>query len=397
MTTSRNEKRIRRSIWIQSAIILSLWAMPIWAILRFLYSHHIKSLPSIVGLGLLLALSSWIFLLLAFLFSFRLIGSIQAHHNHSIEPVIRQLLTEHIGGKNLTEQFCAAYKKHSRIVEKILVQALSRITGGPYCRIRQLADDLRVGARLEHRYCSRRASVRRDVIGCLNLCDDVRARNMLVRALKDREGRIAIDASRALARFGGRTEIENVFRFASSQPLLIRALLAEDLRPYASILNETCIPQELTSGEPSRIMNVLEFLNAWQVSLPLPSFPALLAFPDPMVHAASFRVLHYAGTLTGVGVLVENGLHDANAGVQVAAAIAAGRFQLESAIPLLKEIVLMESGNPALASAMALSELGESGVNILEEIVSGGNLHASAVAMEALERVRIGRHDYARH
>jgi HEAT repeat protein len=96
------------------------------------------------------------------------------------------------------------------------------------------------------------------------------------------------------------------------------------------------------------------------------------------------------------GALVVAGIRDSDAGVRVAAASAAGRLRVDSAIPLLADIVRRETGNPALASAYALSELGESGLGILEEMMADGDPHVSAVALEALERARIGRQDYAR-
>ncbi len=397
MTTSQAEKRIRRDIWIQTALIMSLGVSPSWLIARLFMARPGMPLPLTVALGTLILLSSWIGLLVLVLFMSRILGGIRMRRNQSVEPAIRRMLAEHASGRDLSKQLRAAYDARPRVTEEIFIRFLSQIVGSSNVRLLQLAGNLGMVERLVKRYRSRRASVRRYAIGCLGLFDDGRARDVLLRALKDRDGRIRADASRALVRLAGQAEIESVFEFMVTQPLLGRALLADDLRPHALALCESCIPRALSSGEPRRILSALEVLCAWQVNLPLPSFPAVLEFKDPAVRSAAFRVLPYVSMPADAGALVVAGLRDSDAGVRVAAAMAAGRLRVDSAIPLLADIVRRETGNPALASAYALSQLGESGLGILEEMMTDGDPHVSAVALEALERARIGRQDYVRN
>jgi HEAT repeat protein len=396
MTTSQAEKRIRRWIWIQVALIMTLGAAPSWLIAKLFIARQGMPFPLAVALGTLFLLSFWIGLLLVVLFVSRIVGGIRMRRIQSIEPAIRRMLAAHAGGRDLSTQLRAAYDKQPSVTEEILTQVLSQIVGSSNVRLLQLARNLGMVDQLVKRYRSRRASVRRCAIGCLALFDDELARNVLLRALKDRDGRIRTDVSRSLIRLAGQAEIESVFEFMVTQPLLIRALLADSLRPHALALCESCLPRALSSGEPRRILSALEVLRAWQVILPLPSFPAVLRSEDPAVRSAAFRVLSYVAMPADAGALVVGGLRDSDASVRVAAAIAAGRLRVYSAIPLLADIVHRETGNPALASVYALSELGESGLAILEEMMTDGDPDVSAVALEALERARIGRHDYAR-
>ncbi len=396
MTVQQSERRIRRSIWIQSALIVGFGALPIGLVLGFLNLQSGRALSSALALGSLILLSAWICLLLVFLFVSRLSGDIRARRAVSVEPAIRRLVAEHASGMDRTPQLRMMYKAHPEVTEGTLMHALSQVLGSPQARMRRLVEDLGMRARIEKRCRSRRASVRRPAVASLSLFDDGRAREVLLRALKDHEGRIRIDASRALARIGGREEIKRVFEFSATQPLLVRAFLAEDLRPHALMLAESCIPGALSSRDPKRILSALEAISAWQITIPLPSISLLLGFPDAAVRSAAFRVLHYVGSLGDAGGLVSAGLRDSDPKVRVSAAIAAGRLRLAGVIPDLEEMLFEDSVDTTLAAAMALSELGESGLEVLERAVAGGNPRASGVALESLERVRIGRHDYAR-
>ncbi len=397
MTASPAEKRIRRSIWIQTGLILGLGVSPGWLLARLFVMSPGMPPQLALALGTLSLLSSWIGLLVVVLFMSRILGGIRMRRNQSVEPAIRRMLAEHAGGRDLSTQLRSVYDAHPRVTEEVLTRVLSQIAGTSSARLLGLAGNLGMVERLMKRYRSRRASVRRYAIGCLGLFDDGRARDVLLRALKDRDGRIRADASRALVRLAGQAEIESVFEFMVTQPLLVRALLADDLRLHALALCESGIPRALSSGAPRRILSALEVLCAWQVILPLPSFPAVLESKDSTVRSAAFRALPYVSMPADAGALVVAGLRDSDVSVRVAAAMAAGRLRVDGAIPLLAGMVRQETGNPALASAYALSKLGESGLGILEEMMTDGDPHVSGVALEALERARIGRQDYARH
>ncbi|MBW3671116.1 MAG: hypothetical protein KY432_05515, partial [Acidobacteria bacterium] len=73
------------------------------------------------------------------------------------------------------------------------------------------------------------------------------------------------------------------------EPLLVRAILVEDLRPFALHLTDQALPKALGSGDPRAAMVALEMNEAWQKSVVAPGVVPLLRHPRPEVRARALR------------------------------------------------------------------------------------------------------------
>jgi HEAT repeat protein len=177
-------------------------------------------------------------------------------------------------------------------------------------------------------------------------------------ALADRDEDVRIEASRALIRSGADDDIRESLAFATTQPPLVRAVLAEDLKQHMEVLCKGAIQQLLKSTDTARVLATLEIIESWQRSITLPGFAALLKHPDDAVRAQVLRVLPYAAGDEDARNDVIPGLEDESPGVRAAAAAAAARMQLSAAVKPLAQCLHDRRGE---------------------------------VALEALERFRIGR------
>lgn len=219
----------------------------------------------------------------------------------------------------------------------------------------------------------------------------------LLAALDDPVPEIRLNAAFNVLRSGRRrSDAERAFAFAVGAPLLSRAILADALRAHAVVLSHHAIPARLTSGDRAQILVVLEMLETWGRVLPLPDVPPLLGHPDRDIRARALRVLPLvAGTGDATADVVSR-LRDHDPRVRGAAAFAAGRMMVRSAGRALGEALCDPSPEVALAAGFALAELGPAGIRTLERELVSPNRAAAVVALEALERVTIGRCDYVR-
>ncbi len=89
------------------------------------------------------------------------------------------------------------------------------------------------------------------------------AGDLLLHALQDADPEVRLPAARALVQSGTIDDLGQVFRLAVSQTLLIRILLAEDLRRHATELCEKVIPEILAGDDPRQVVAALQILVAW--------------------------------------------------------------------------------------------------------------------------------------
>jgi HEAT repeat protein len=172
---------------------------------------------------------------------------------------------------------------------------------------------------------------------------------------------------------------------AVRQPLLVRSMLIEDLRPHALSLCENVLPGLLQSPDPKQVLAALEILEAWQKAVPV-ELRSLLARDEPEIRAAALRVVARADEASA-GVI--RGLTDADECVQIAAAAAAGRLRLTAAIPNLTECLLVSKHDVARAAAEALAAMGDEGSAILRKCLHSPVEAEAGSALEALERVSV--------
>jgi HEAT repeat protein len=136
-------------------------------------------------------------------------------------------------------------------------------------------------------------------------------------------------------------------------------------------------------------------IGAWRRGLALPSVSTLLRNADPEIRAKAWQVLPFVGTAADSAENISEAILCSIDSVSSAAAAAAGRMKLDCAIPVLTHRLRGESETVVLAAARSLSQLGDSGLRILETEVVEGNGFSAAASLEVLEKTRIGRSDWS--
>jgi HEAT repeat protein len=287
------------------------------------------------------------------------------------------------------------FRRYPEELEAAFSEFLHLVRGVEHQRLGDLAVEIGLVSRWEKRYRSRSTAKRKSAVELLAQVPHAVALRILALALSDHDQSIRIQASRAQVRSGGAPEVEKVFAFALTQPLLVRALLAEELRPHLQLLSGRAIPDSLGSGRRDQILGALDMIGAWRRGLALPSVSALLRNPDPEIRAKAWQVLPFVGTAADPAENISEAILDSMDSVSSAAAAAAGRMKLDFAIPVLTHRLRGEGERVVLAAARSLSQLGNNGLRVLEAEVVAGNGFSAAASLEVLEKTRIGRSDWS--
>ncbi|MGI8782690.1 MAG: HEAT repeat domain-containing protein [Acidobacteriota bacterium] len=309
-------------------------------------------------------------------------------------PRIREVLAAHAAGQDQGLGLAKLFRRYPEEFEACLAQFLALVRGTEQQRLCDFTVEMGLVSRWGKRYRARDTAKRKRAVEQLAQIKHAAAFRTLVLALADEDELIRIRASVALVRSGGGPEVEKVFAFALTQPLLVRALLAEDLRPHLPLLADRAIPESLTSGRRDQILGTFDLIEAWGRSLSLPLVSTLLRNPDSEIRAKAWRVLPLVGATDDLAEHISGAILDSSESVSAAAATTAGRLKLQSAVPALTRRLRGESGRVVLAAARALSQIGSNGLSILETEIVAGTRFSAAAALEALEKARIGRGDW---
>lgn len=394
--------RPRASIWFQTIVVLALYGTAVWLIHDRLLAPRFDSLVLSVVLAFTVVQFTVIALVLGVLFAAKIAQGIREARIRRFEPAVRTALVDFVTGTDPDRverdraEVLACHARSPEAVERCVVEMLASISGSELERLGDVIDELGLDDRWRARYGSGAAETRREVVSRLALLPGERGNGTLHRALEDPEPAVRIEAARGLLQSRGIGDIERIFQFATEEPLLVRAVLVEDLRPHATRLAELAIPRALAAGRPRTAMVALEMVEAWQKSLPALGVAPLLHHPRPRLRARAIRVLPYASADVDVEREVLDGLTDAHAEVRIAAARVAGRLGMTAAAPALERLLHSRDPMVAVAAAYALADLGETGAEALEAAVRENHSAGAAAALEALERVRTDRLHLAR-
>ena len=159
------------------------------------------------------------------------------------------------------------------------------------------------------------------------------------------------------------------------------------------ILAARALPQVLRSGDKSLVLAALDIIWGWGRAVPVAEVSGLIDSGDAIVRAVALRAAPYASTDDINGKIVSR-ISDEAPLVRRAAAVAAGKRRIEEAIPQLLARLQDSDERVAVAAARALATMGEPGLALLEKEVVMGAPDAASVALEALEKARIGRTDW---
>ena len=206
--------------------------------------------------------------------------------------------------------------------------------------------------------------------------------------LQDGDPEVRLAAARALVQSGTIEELGQVFRLAISQSLLIRILLAEDLRRHATELCERVVPEVLAGDKPGKPWRPCRFWWRGSARCLLRDLHKLLESPNresppgssapgeagSAVHGESFR--HAAASAGGR----RRGKHRRRPDCRPAAA--AGGVARAGALPAHGH-----GRNWPRIAASALAEMPPKGWQTLQQI-AGGSDTSALIAAAALDRGR---------
>ena len=389
--------RARALVAVKTAGVAGGYLVAIWCVHTHIVSAYVSSPLLSLATAAALVQSSAIGLLVTTLIGRRWMSEIRERGARWAQPQILDALAAHAGGTDRLADLRRWHRQHPAAVERCLADIVSTVTGVSRDRLSRLAVEVGVVGRWRRQCRSRRATTRRTALASLGHLSGGAGVPALLSALDDPEPEIRLDAARNTLRSGRRrTDVERVFAFAIRTSLLTRVVLADELRAHALILSEGAIRDCLRSGDRDRILIVLEMIEAWGRALPLPDIVTLVRHVDRDIRVRALRVLPFVAGSHDLQAEILERLRDEDPSVRAAAAFAAGRLMVDSADGLLADCLRDAHPEVALAAAFALAELGPIGVGVLEREIALPCRPAAVAALEALERVTIGRCDYAR-
>jgi HEAT repeat protein len=384
----------RAAIWLKTATVIVASVLLIWLAHRLFFTRYIDNVPLSVAVAFTAVQLLVAVIIVSVLFITRRLAEIRARRAARVTPRIRETLATHAAGQDARAQLAILFRQYPEDFEACLAQFLLLVTGIEYQRLCELAVEIGLVSQWEKRYGAGSTAQRRSAIEHLAHVRHPAGLRALALALSDHDESIRIRASSALLRSGVVPQVEQVFAFALTQPLLVRALLADELRPHLALLCARAIPAILSSGTRDQILRTLELIQAWRRGLELPSLWTLLRNPDPEIRAKAWQVLPLVEATDDLPENICAAILDGTESVSAAAAAAAGTMKLDSAVSALTRQLRAGSDTVALAAARALSRTGGNGLSVLEAEVLAGTRSSAAAALEALEKARIGRADW---
>ena len=291
-----------------------------------------------------------------------------------------------------------------QVIEENLARTLVSVKAAGRDRVARFALEHGFARQWQEALSAKARDERKMAISLLGLISPVAGDTMLFEALEDPHPSVRAGAYRALLLSSnpkeGNGHVDRIFRSVLREPLLLRALLADDLKRHGAYLLAKTIPEVLEEAleeagrkETARGEAALcfEMLIAWKRAIPsLDLRPWIMLQGETALAPLLLELLPYVWTDDSIEDYVAAALGSALLEVRCLAAQAAGRLKLTRLLPIL-ESVLREDKLLALVGAAALAEMGEAGQRLLEMAVVGTDRKAAAVALEALERVTVNQ------
>jgi len=348
-------------------------------------------------LSIALILTGLYALLVLYLFLAALIARSRAERRRMeaerVLPEIVSGVVEFAAGNNDLTHLRRFARTHPEVLEECLLQHHAAMRGESRDRLSELALDLG----LVHAWCEatrssnavrrRRALSRLAVVSAHEPSRRISG-EIVHGALRDPDRECFLEAARALVKSEEMGAIVEVFGLAMALPQMVRAILAQDLRAWALPLCESAVPQTLASADPRRVRAALEILVAWECAVPVAGLAPLAEHPDPAIRLLALKALPLTPETKESGAVVLRALDCGREEESVAAAAAAGRMKLESAVVSLARCLRTGQVALARAAAAALAEMPEAGWETLQEMSRYGEPVAASAALEALERAR---------
>jgi hypothetical protein len=375
----------------QAVLALAVLVYATWLIHAHLLRSHIPQEALSLAIAFLSMQALSILLQLAISFSIK-------HRRESIEerarrtqPVIRQYLAAHVAGGDHTTELLKLCRHHRDQVEICVVEALTALKGYGQERIAALAESLQLVQVWKTRLSSRDADRRKEAVEYLGFLQRSDLRPVFEKCLTDPDVLVCAAACRSLLDLPDLPDTAaRLFRMVIEGPLLLRTMVAGELRKHTLELSRKGLPEIAAETEESYIVAGLGMLESWQRALHVPKVASLAVHPSADVRAAAIRSLAFVETGGDTESLTLAALEDRNPEVRLAAVRASSERRLLPAIPSLERQLHSDNEACALAACDALATLGEEGRSILQDCILSSNRRLAARALEALAAVQVG-------
>jgi len=388
---NRDERIGRSLVYLQTLGTALAYVLAIFIADAFYVARHVRDSGMAFGYSFVLVQGGAVGLLFSLSIAIKAVRYSQERRWERLRPLILEKALASLSGSGGTAEMAVFARRNPMEVDRCVAELLACVEGEAHGRLAQMAAGLGLLERWKEQYRSTVRSKRMTAVSRLAQLHSDAAIPTLILALEDPDDEIRLEASRALIRSSGEKEIEAVFHAATRDSLLVRAVLAEALRPHAATVSRSALPAALANADAKIVRTALEIVRAWGRSLPLPATEPLLRHPDAGVRAAALSVLPLLPNPRRHEAEILGLLSDPDESVRVAAVGVSGKLRLASAAGPLRTCLEQGPAMVTVAAAYALAKIGPEGCRALEEQVLASRTRPAAAALEALEQVRSGR------
>ena len=383
----------RALILLKAALVILIFFYPVWWLHLNVVSVRVPQAPLSLAIAFISVQIGFICIQLVASTLVKKIDSRRTARSIRYRPLIRQQITAHLGEKTpgRLDQLQALRRRAGKDVEVCLVEALTAVGGSTRRELSDLAVQLGFLA-LWTRRARRGKRECKHAVECLGQLTPGLACSALRPLLQNPKTAAEPIVYRALVRCASKDDLNLLFRNAADAPLLLRAMLAGELRDYAPQLTAIALPGVLKDGTPRQIAGALEMAAAWRCPLPLADCAPLLRHPDPKVRANALKLSAFSGLSQGGEQLILSALHDVDPDVQKTAIVLAGRLRLSQAIGRLVFITHHSDGETSQAACLALAMLGSAGQAFLQSDIMTSDSRSAGRAAESLAQIRTTRY-----
>jgi len=319
----------------------------------------------------------------------RLLGSrrerrFDARKEH-LSPLVYDLLTEDRSVKDVVATLQSVVPARDRkALEQVLLENIRFLKGREREALTTVFDEMGFAdedvASLEKRGTVHKA----EAAYHLGTMRSARAVPALISALESSEKpEVAFSCLNALSKIGTPESLKAVVAYLASSPELETLRVAEVILERKLEFSEYLV-RWLERGEPDlgRLLLLIDLMGAMKDVRAVPLLVGFLKHDEARVRTRAAFSLGNIGDFTVCDDLIES-MEDSNADVRAESAEALGKLQCEPAIPRLKLGLADENLTVQMNCAVALSQLGEDGRAVLEDVL----LTTAETQIEAVEEV----------
>lgn len=346
---------MRAAIWRNTILTAAAYAVAIFAVDRYLRSRMTVGREITLALAFSVVQIAAILVMVAALFARKRWNVARLARSRRLAPQIQEAVALHAIGIDQRARLQQLRRQAPHDMRETLFTMLASTRGAPREKVAMLAADL---------------------------------------GLAEQRSQEVVEWIRNVIRLHHGERFEQIMAIVAHQSLLVRAIAAEELAPYAAEISESQLVHVFESHDPDVVMAGLDMLRAWRRAMHVPGFLQLLAQEDPRIRARALLALPYVAAAAQPEVIapaIVSALNHQNADVRAAAATAAGRLGVTRAVEALGLRLADVERRVAVAAAFALVVLGESGNSALQRAILSPDRTAASVAFEALEKAALGR------